>query len=205
MCTEKSVQGSLEEDVGKIAGTSSTWRRRLIRLGVYGLFAALAGTAVMATAAPAAPSRTAGITAVNIICKSGTGGVTKTDDPAEPGEPVKYQARGSCDVTGTENGIAIGTATFSIPRNNCAGATTNVTAKVTWPDGQTSTGAGTVVWTATAGHGLSGSIASGSITGGAFTGAMVKGDGIAPEQVRLDCISSGTFAGATGSGSGAVT
>ncbi|WP_438490159.1 hypothetical protein [Streptomyces sp. S186] len=161
-------------------------------------------TATVAPAAPAASSRAAGITAVNIICKDGTGSVTKTDDPGEKGEPVKYRATGSCDVTGTENGTGIGTATFSIPRNNCTGATTNVTAKVTWPDGQTSTGAGTVVWAATAGHGISGSIASGSITGGAFAGAMVKGAGTAPEQVRLDCISNGTFAGATGSGSGSV-
>ncbi|WP_146051138.1 hypothetical protein [Streptomyces noursei] len=205
MSTEKGTQRSLEDDVGEVTDTTPKWRRRLIRLGVYGLFAALAGTAVTAMAAPVAPPRAGGTAAGAIICANGSGAVTKTDDPGEQGEPVKYQATGSCEVTGAENGTAIGKSMFSIARNNCANASTNVTASVTWPDGTKSSGAGTVVWVATAGQGISASIVSGSITSGAFTGALVKGEGTAPEQVRLDCITSGTFAGATGSGSGAVS
>ncbi|GAU65822.1 xanthine dehydrogenase molybdenum-binding subunit [Streptomyces sp. NBRC 110611] len=204
-----STQGNQENQqkgVGEVSGQTPKWRRRLAWLGVYGTLAGLAGTSMASAAAPPAPSRAARAQAVSIICSNGTGSVAKTQDPGEPGKPVKYRASATCSVTGpTESGAANGTASFSIDRNNCANATTNVTGRVTWPSGKTSDFAITLVWTATAGQGISASITTGSITGGAYAGAVVAGTAAAPEQVRVDCETNGTFDGATGSGNGKVT
>ncbi|ANZ21184.1 hypothetical protein SNOUR_39780 [Streptomyces noursei ATCC 11455] len=202
MSTQGNVQGSLKEDGVEVSGVTSKWRRRLTCLGVYGLFAALAGTVVTATAAPAASSPVAGAPAVDITCANGTGSVVKTDE--DPGKPVEYQAKGTCAVTGTQTGTANGTASFSIPPNTCASATTTATGSITWPSGRTSTFSITVRWVATAGHGISANIVNGSITSGLYTGAVVAGTAVAPESVRLNCLTTGTFDGATGSGSGSV-
>ncbi|GGX34064.1 hypothetical protein [Streptomyces noursei] len=202
MSNQANIQGNLQQGVGEVSGMMPKWRRRLICLGVYGLFAALAGTAVTATAAPAVPSQAAAAPAVSITCANGTGSVVKTDE--DPGKPVEYQAKGTCAVTGTQTGTANGTATFSIPPNTCASATTTATGTVTWPSGQTSTVSVTVKWVATAGHGISANIVNGSITKGLYNGAVVAGTGVAPEQVRLNCLTTGTFEGATGSGSGTL-
>ncbi|QHC24874.1 hypothetical protein [Streptomyces sp. GS7] len=203
MSTQVNIHGNPQEGAVEGSGATSKWRRRLTRLGVYGLFAVLAGTAATATAAPAAQSRAVSVAPVSITCRNGTGTVVKTDN--DPGKPVMYQATGTCSVTGTENGKASGTATFSINKNNCVNATTPVTGTIAWPDGTHSTVTATVVWAATAGKGITASISSGSITSGAFAGTVVSGTATAAQQVEVNCVTSGTFDGATGSGSGAVT
>ncbi|WP_438489987.1 hypothetical protein [Streptomyces sp. S186] len=203
MSTQGNVHGNPQEGAVEGAGATSKWRRRLTRLGVYSLFAVLAGTAATATAAPATQSPAVSAAPVSITCPNGTGTVAVTD--ADPGKPVMYQAKGTCSVTGTENGTASGIATFSIPRNNCANATTPVTGTITWPDGKKSTVTATVVWAATAGKGITASISNGSITSGAFTGAVVNGTAKAAQQVEVNCLTSGTFNGATGTGSGTLS
>ncbi|UQA90643.1 hypothetical protein [Streptomyces halobius] len=194
------------ENAAETRGSARGWRRRFTYAGIYGLFAALAGTGVLAAGAPAASLQSSpGASVVSITCPNGTWSVAVTEDAHEPGKPVKYRGTGNCEVSGTENGKAKGVVTFTIDRNNCVNGTTQVTGTIKWPSGDTSTVELTVVWTATADRGITGSISEGFITSGAYAGAMLDGIGTALEEVRANCVEQGTFDGASGTGSGSAT
>ncbi|UQA91408.1 hypothetical protein [Streptomyces halobius] len=206
MSAEEKDHSGVVENAAETRGSARGWRRRFTYAGIYGLFAALAGTAVLAAGAPAASSQSShGTSVVSIRCVNGMGSVAVTQDAHEPGKPVKYRGTGNCEVSGTENGKAKGVVTFTIDRNNCANATTQVTGTIKWPSGQTSTVELTVEWVATADRGITGGITEGSITSGAYAGAVLDGIGTALEEVQANCVEQGTFDGASGTGSGSAT